>query len=583
MAVTVAEIQELAGYLTKTYHAKRLSEQTIDQSYINDTFAISFLQNKDGTYKIPVVKTGKAYRMVSAPAEHIITAIPQIYRVSRKKKDTEADKRIAVEANRWVNIMSHQNPNPFKEHPKENLGYGEAWLYVIHNNNFDREDPNDMPFQIIVVNPMIAFSNGDERNGVPSRLVISYERVASNIKQNYPDWKWTKRESGKKDSDKVPFLIYIDKDIRYFEAAKDPLLTDGEGNIANGDGIQENIYGFVNFVHSYSGFGVSSADGDPASLAVSRIRYCRDLIAEYAAIRSVVDHLVFSYAYPSLDWLYNPEIITNPDGQLKGYSREPGAINKVAITPGGGLKKGVDMLPDQSLYQHLYNIEKQISEEDPLSQIGQAMGTSGRQQLDAEATGLRRYDTIVENTQHSFETAMGMGLRIIETLKVNDKGDSLYPEGIKEGDIGGNYELKLELKAEDPIANQIRSADGDRKWQARIISAEENLTKYQGYTQEEAEKINDDVIVEDVILHDPIIRRLIAVQIAKEMGMEEQYTALEQQLGQMEKGISTTPQIGSEGGEPRVGNVKTQLGREMPDMSLSQRPMRQSPMEAPLV
>ncbi len=576
MTISVTKIRDLADYLVKDYHNNRVLAQKIDETYIQDTFDVPFIK-KSGKNKIVSIKTGKGFRMTNAPAEHIITSTPQVYRTSRRDTDTQKDKRVTSELNRWAKVLLHQNPQPYKEYVKKLLSRGESWLYVIHNNKFDESNQHSIPVNFINLDPMIVFGDIGEVNGVPPGVVIYCERTFKSIKQAYPFWTGSKVPIGTTEKTKLPFLVYFDKDVRYFEAAGEALLTDDDDKISNGDGIQENIYGFVPLVHSYSGFGTESVDADPMYLAVSRIRYCRDLIGQYAAIGSLINHLVFKYAHPPVDYMYDPTLIPDADKIIQEYSYAEGDFNKIPITPGGGLKKGMDMLPEQQLWQHLNDIERRIDEEDPLGKIGGAIGTSGRQQLDAEASGLRRYDTIVENTQHAFETAMGMALKEIEIVKKTDSGKSLYSNGLKEGDIDSNYELRLELKAEDPIANQIRSSDGDRKWTAGIIDAETNLTKFQGFTSQEAQKIINNRVVEDVVLNDPVIKRLIALHSAKEQGLEQEYTEIEQQLNEMGKGLSTAPQMGSQGGEPRTGNIKTPLGTEMVDMSLQQRPTRLSP------
>ena len=569
----VQEIKELKEYLVNTYHSKRVKEQLIDQDYIEDNFGIDYLPTG-----IDKVKTGKAYRMVSAPAEHILSNNPVLYREPRGKAVLAAD-RVARECNRWLRLMLRQNPQPLKEHVKKMLGKGEAWIYTLHNLDYEKNNPNDMPVQFVIPDPTIVFVDpqGGEINGVPQAILLCFDRVAWDIKRNYPSWSWSPRES--KDWSKAfPFMMYWDKESKYFEVTagetKYPLLYDAKGELENGDGIQENIYKFVPFVHCYSGFGESAADGDPEKLAVSRIRKIRDLIAEYTAIRSVVNYLVFAYAVPPLDFYYDPAIWTPPAEFVDEYDRGIGAFNKVPATGGikDPLRKGVDMLPDQQLFQHLYNIEAQINQEDPLALIGQAIGTSGRQQLDAEESGLRRYDTIVENSTHAWETAFGQGLQMCEKIP------AIKPSEINQNDINNYYEVKIELKAEDPIAMQIKSVDGDRKQSQGIIDHETNLVEYQGRTVDEAQKIIAKRMVDDVVMNDPIIRRLMAIQVAREMGMEEEYTALEEQLGQMEKGLETRPQIGSEGGEPREGNIKTPKGREEIDMSLAQKPRRRRPI-----
>jgi hypothetical protein len=558
----VKEIKELYSYLTQTYHSKRRAQQEKDESFINDAIDISYLPEG-----VTPMKTGKAYRMVSAPAEHIITSNPQVFRNTGENRVQE-DKRVAQELNRWARVLLRQTPQPFKEFVKKLLGRGESWIYTIHNDNYDKSNPLELPIKLLIPDPLIVYTDGNETNGVPERVIISYQRVADTILRDYPKWKWTKK-GNKTEKDKVPYFMYMDSDVRYIDADGDPLLVDNNGEPYNGNGIQENIYGFVPFVHTYAGFGYSSPDGDPATLCISRITNIRDLVREYTAIRSVINYLIFQYAQPPLDFEYDPQVYTPPDDFAEKYSRKPKSFNIVPVThTGGGMKKGVDMLPDQQLFLHLYNIENQIDEEDPLGTLGQIIGTSGRQQIDAKSSSLRRYDTIVENTAHSFETAFGQGLKLCENIP------SIYPKGLNQDDIKKNYTLSIELKSEDYIETNLRRTDGDRKQAGGIIDWETNLTQYQGYTQEESQKIMDKSIVDSVILNDPIIRRLIAIQTAKEMGMEQQYTELEKALGAPEQGVSTVPKYGSKGGEPRTGNIKTPTGAEQIDMSMAQRPIR---------
>lgn len=566
--VTKSEIIDLKKYLIEDCHNRRLQQQKTDKSLIDDEFGISYLP--DG---VPQLKTGKGYRMVSAPAEHIVSSSPKLYR-DAVGKGTEQAKRIGVEGNRWLNILTRQNPQPFKEHIKKMLSSGEAWIYLCHNDSYDPDNPNDLPFGIYIPDPMIVFMDvlGGEKDGIPTRVIVCYERVAWDIKSNYPKWAWKNQESRSLNT-KVPYLYYIDNNYKYVEADGEELLLDDKDRPYNGDGIQENYLGFVPFVHAYAGFGETSADGDPASLAIGRITKVRDKIKEYTAIKSVLNYLIFKYAYPSLDYYYDPSSGSPPADFEENYDRSPGAFNKVPVTPTikDPIRKGVDMLPDAQLFAYLGQIEGEINEEDPLGLIGQAIGSSGRQQLDAEENALRRFDSVINNSTRAFETALGLALRMIEKIP------STRPKGINQGDISKNYNVRLELKAEDPIANQVKSADGDRKQTQGIIDQKTNLIEYQGYTEEEASKIIARSYVDAVYKEDPIMRRVLAMDAAQEIGMEDKYKSLEASLGQEGEGLNVAPKTGSEGGEPRMGNIKTQRGREEIDMSLAQKPPRRRP------
>ena len=564
--ITVKEIRELKEYLVKTYHFNRVKEQNTDQTYIDDTFVVPFV--KKG---IQVVRTGKGYRMVSAPAEHIITSNPQLFR-EHIKGTKDANDRVAKESNRWLKLMTRQVPQPFKQYVKYLLGRGEAWIYVVHNNDFDSEDVNNLPVNFYLIDPLVVFGDRQERGGVPKRIIISYDRIASDIRQNYPEWTWEHRKAGQKDTDKVPFFMYIDEDVRYFEGVDEALLREESGDLANGDGIQENIYGFVNLVHAYSGFGMGAVDGDPSQYAVGRLRYCRDKIAENTAIRSTLNSIIFRYAHKSVDLIYPADSGMKPSGDLKEqYNREPNSFNVIGVPTGTTIKASDDLLPDQQLFTHLYNTERDIDKEDPLGTVGGVIGTSGRQQDMAEEASLKRYDTIVENCAHAFSTAFGMAYSIIEKL------DHLLPVGIKKGDINGDYNCRIDLAAEDPLSQDRLRTLGSRLYQQGEIDLETNLTKYQGFTVDEAQLIMAKILADNATRNNPLIAAIMGEQAAREIGMESQYEALKMQTKMAENTLPPVPKTGSEGGEPREGNIKTQTGREMMDMALSQGGQRRSP------
>ncbi len=564
--ITLKEIQELKDYLVNTYHHKRTTEQTTDQKYIDDTFDVPFV--KEG---VGIVRTGKGFRMVSNPAEHIVTDNPQVFReIIRGNGDSEANQRVASELNRWAKLLLRQVPHPFKENVKKLLGRGESWLYVIHNNGYDPEDDNDMPVSVINLDPLIVFPDRGEKNGVPSRMIVCYDRIAGDVQANYPYWTWKNRKNGLKETDKIPFFMYWDTDVRYFEADSEPLLTDLRGKPSNGDGIQENIYGIAPFVHAYSGFGEGSADGDPVNLAVSRLRKCRSLIGEYTAMRSTVNHIIFQYAHPNMDLMYDPQQWTPPPDFAEKYDRSPGAFNMVPKTQNGDLKRGVDMLPDQQLFMYLAKLEQDIDREDPLGTIDQAIGSSGRQQQQATDASLQRFKTIIDNCSHAFSVAFGIGLRMIERIP------RIKPSGIKENDIAGYYQCRVELASKDPLENDRLRTLGERLYLNGQIDLETNLVKYQGYTVEDAQAIMAKILVDNATRNNPIIAQIMGEQAAREIGMEQQYQALKAQAGMMET-TKPLPQTGSQGGEPRVGNIQSPQGMEMADMNLAQRGQRRMP------
>lgn len=563
---TAKEIVDLKTVLVE-YHAGRIDQQKIDDTYKNEGFKIDFLPEM-----VRQIKTGKAYRMVSSPAEHIITSNPQVFRPPKSSAVTsvEAASRMAIELNRWVRLLLRQNPQPFKEYIKKLLGKGEAWTYWRPNSNYDPNSLTSLPFFLDIPDPTIMLIDDEagEVDGVPNRLMVTFEREARLVKKNYPKWAWTNQQ-GRKLSAKIPFFMYWDNEVRFFSADGDALLgaiKDDKLELANGDGVQENVLGFVPFTHSYSGFGEGDPDGDPKHLAVGRITKIHGLIDEYTAIRSTIDDLTFKYAHPPQDLLYDPAVGTPPKDIGKEYSRDAGAFNTVPIIgQRGELRKGIDMLPDIQLYQYLQQINSDINAEDPLGLVGQAIGTSGRQDDIAEAGALRRYTTIVENTAHSFAVGLGLVMRMI------DKVPDLKPANIKKTDIKGYYTCEVELKADDPVERDRLSAQGSTLYNTGQIDLKTNLIDYQQKTEEEADNIIAARLVDNVTINNPIMAEILGRQLAREAGFDQEFDALVAAGGT--QGETGGP--GSRGGAPRRDNIQTQTGREQIDVSRTEGGTRQ--------
>ncbi len=128
--VTVNEIRELKEWLVNNYHSKRVTEQETDQKYIDDTFTVPYIKEA-----VNVVRTGKGYRMCSAPAEHIITSNPQLFR--KQQKDTAGEKDKADprgpasggEVGRWKIIQGRRDlrrnrPRPTRPEPRSQMAAG---------------------------------------------------------------------------------------------------------------------------------------------------------------------------------------------------------------------------------------------------------------------------------------------------------------------------------------------------------------------------------------------------------------------------------------------------------------------------
>ena len=363
----------------------------------------------------------------------------------------------------------------------------------------------------------------------------------------------------------MEWLAYFDKNVRYFEA-------DGEAVLEGG--VQENVYGFTPFIRKYSGFGKRSPEGKLEDLIVSDIRRSRDLIKEECAIRSDIASIMHIFAHkpitieiPGTGEVSEAEIKNNFD--MGAYS-----INILHLPEGSKIHYGDTILPSAEAYQHLRDIRAEINQRYPFIMAGFPIGQSGRQQDMASTSAFRRYETIVENLELQFSTAIEMA------LKMCFKIPGLKPEGLQKSDADIKLRCSLKLRAEDPLERDRLVTLGDRLWAQGngAIDLRTNLIEFQGRSQAEAEEIIVNLLVDKLTLQNPEVAQVMGMVFAEESGMAEwMKKAVEQsqQAPTIQKGLQLpSPKTTQQ----RVqGEVAQPMGAEMIDMALANRGSRNPP------
>lgn len=555
----VQQIHNFRDYLLDFYQQTRI-EQATDDLFYRDAFPVPQIRNQSR-----LQRTGRASRMVDRPAEHIITSNPQAFRMITKPDDANRNRALNVsrEVNRWMGVWKRQNPNPVKEFVKNLLRRGEAWLHPLHNERWvtTPKQRSGVPILLPVPDPMIIFADPNEdENGIPERVVVYYDRLPSIIKSKYPKWQGPKPTNDGSAVTTVKWMEYWDKDTCYFEA-------DDMGVYAG-----RNLYGIVPFVHKLSGFGKSSPEGKMEDLIVGRLRKVRDLLQRECAIISDIDSTFHLFANRSIDVQPVDDQHEVPDGFAEKYEMGPGLVHE--IPHGLTVTRSVEVLPEPEVFQYVYRISQELEEEDPLVMAGTAVGSTGRQQGMTMASALRRYDTIVENTEYAFATAISIGLQMCDRIP------TLCPDefGMSKEDINKSYAVDVALKAEDPIESDRKATLGSRLYQQGEIDIRTNLVKYQNYTEEEAEEIITSMMVDKVIMGSPDIAELIGLKAAEKLGITDEIRALQERRKQAEKRVSALGQITSPSEmTQRTGEVNSPMGREMIDEALANRGQRVAP------
>jgi len=552
---TVRIYKALAEDRYKTLRA----EQEEDDRYYYDSFEVPQINSP-----VTIQRTGRAARLIDSPAEHIITSNPQGYRLNIKNTKGEEEDSLKISRvinEQWVYTLKHGNPDMFKEFVKQLLRRGDAYIKVLHNSSWVTEGMNKIGMPVIFSVPdayTVYTLPEDEKNGIPDRALIMYKRSSSAIKRIYPDWSDPKGTLTKKQN--ADWLEYWTPEYREFYA-------DGEIVLES-----DNVYGFVPLIHKLSGMGTNSADGALEKLIVGRLRFCRDTLARYTALVSSIDWLIHNFSNRSFD-----AKITDPqvdkavfDTLEEDYKVGTGLMHKIPY--GVDVQPAVQELPEPQLFAYLNQVENELAKEEPLVLGGMAVGESGRQQDMTQIAALRRYDTIVENTEHAFGQAFGMALRMMEKLPW------IRPDDIPKDAINGNYSVVVSLKAADPLENDRKALLGSRMLAAGEIDPETNLIDFKGYTIEKARDVLVNTLKWKVLLNSPDIAELIGLRAAEQAGMLEQLNMLKQRRQLLEKtggGLAEVPSRTSQ--ERMAGEVQTPGGFEQIDMALTQRAERRPP------
>jgi len=565
--IDLDHIKSRKRFLVEEYHGTRVKLQKEEQQFYDDIFTVPMI--KAPQY---LSRTGTASWLVDGPASHIITRNPQVFVEPKRNSDTSrksADK-VNFLLNNWVQIILKQTPQPFKEFVKKLLLRGEAWWHPIYDENWDKSS-GTLPVLFLVPDPLNIFASPDG-----SDLIVYYERSPWEIHMKYPQWSNPNNKGNKGDT--IPWLEYWTPKERYFEADGEPVL---KGN------IQENILGFIPYVHAYSGFGDSSPEGKPESLVVGRLRKVKDLLIQECAINSDIDSTIHKFAKPRVD-VIAPEGAEGLAEELKKeYDMGAGAMNVLPF--GSELKEGERILPTQEAFQHFYNIRQRIAVEAPPIMSGLPSGSSGRQEDIVGYHFIRRFDSVVEATEIAFAKALDMGrdmlkivpgwLPITQWVELPDGSAS---KNITESDLDAVVDTRIILKAADPIEDDRKLMAGRALKGENLIDWETFLIEYAGYTPERAGEIIEQTIADTVVMQNPMLFQALAEKALENLGMTDYLEKLRMQNAQqeqMQEGMKNTPvEQGARGGEARQFNAQSPEAREMVDMMLSQRGARRQPV-----
>lgn len=554
---TVDNIQKIKKRYIDTLYAQTRQEQRIDQEYRDDTFPVPEIKPPHKVWR-----SGMGSRMVDAPAEQIVTSNPQVnFNVLKGRKDIE--KKLSKEVNeKWIELLRLSNPNVFKESVKNKLCRGESYVKVCHNERWVTNPTGrdsyglplfermGIPIIFDVPDPMVIYGSPEEddcgwipNSGVPNKVLVFYKRQPEELILRYPSW--TNPKNKEKD---IEWLEFWDKNTMYFEAEGETIVH------------TNNPYKFTPFVRKYSGFGRRSPEGELADLIVSDIRFSRDLIRQECVTRSNNISVEQIYAHAPKDIMQDGlhEAITKKDLAEIGW----GEYGLNVLPPGASFAKNSSPSVTPEMYQNHIKIISELMQRHPFIAAGSPYAPSAREGDRSFTAAMRRYDSLVENTENEWATVIAMGLVVCKEIP------TLRPDGLTKEDLDAIFKVTVKLRAKDPIEEDRLITLGDRLRRGDgitppAISLEMFHTKFMGMTQAESEKEQIGILVDQATFNNPNWVQMVSGAAIEEGSMED-VMARFGQAGQQGQVPKTTVERTQGEGQPGSPTEGTRGARQSP-------------------
>jgi len=535
----IEDIKDRANYFKEELYSKVRTEQREDQEYIDDTFPVPEVHKPH-----KIVRHGYGRRMIDTPAEQIITSNPQVF-VEVLKGPKGAQTRISTLFNNWIEVLRRQNPNPFKEFVKNQLARGEAFIKLGHEESWVTGNMRQigLPVWFSVPDPMVIYASpSEDENGIPEETFVIFERQPWEVLSIYPEWSNPQgRGIGENKKKRVEWQEYWLPNARVFQADNETVLS------------SKNPYKSIPVIRRYSGFGKRSPDGELANLIVSDIKGARGLLYDECVTASDISSSLHLFAHKPV--LIQSEGTINREALREEFVL--GAYRLVVLDKlpaGTKIDIGVSIEPSAELLNHYQTILRQIHERCPLLLAPFAQATSGTLQQMTLTQAMRRYVTIVENTETAWATAFEKAFEIIKAIP------KLRPKGLEKDDLTCEIKCSVRLKASDPVEENRLSLMGSRLILQSEIDPITNLTEFKGYTRERAEEILLDTIAYKVILSDPEVLRLIGSKVAEKAGLLGELEKVRQQIGEAQR--KPLGEIPATTQQRIAGEVQTERGME---------------------
>ena len=376
-----------------------------------------------------------------------------------------------------------------------------------------------MPIKISSPDPMFCYPSKDHIDCTPTDMLEVYTVLAGQVRRVFPKWKSTLG-----DHQLVDIYEWWTDKARCFLAGpnKTPLTND----------IEENPYGFVPYVHVYSGWGVPDQNNSPESKAVSILKGAYDLLIQQCRW--------FGYLDKAVAWTSMPQIQAKGKKddyeEGKGLTPYPGDVHYEEETKGVKITWAADRIPT-GILEALGISDALLGREQPSVLKGEAPRGIEAGYPMALMIGEARLKFGVPLM--NLETLLARGLEKVRFL-VRDVAEEEVPiwgdskvVTIGPEDCDGIYRVNLTFDATTPEMRADRALAYQRLRQGGSISHYTELKE--GHNIKDPDKELDRIHAESILAH-PAIQRMIAVRAVREKEGDEAANLVEQLMTEGEAG-----------------------------------------------
>jgi len=562
---TKSDIQTLLKSRESTYSELR-GEQNKDNRYYEGLDDLGIPSNS-GYHE---VRTGIGRDVVEVPSRRLLGMPKDISLPIKAGKDSQArHTKRTLFITGFINWLFSQSPNPIIASFKKALLRGESYFQVLYDDTIWDTEPvrktgektddfeyrhevwrldcmTKPPFIIKSPDPMNVYPSSDHYGAVPRDVIIKYSRTAGEIRSRYPKWGEGKKNP-KNDGTRVSWVEYWSPLWRAYYADWEPVLG---GNVVV-DGVIPNIYKFVPFVHMFSGFGIEDPEGKPETLARSAIYQYRSLITALQRSVSFQDSDVALHSHRT--GKVTADNLKEAIAAASEINLAPGGVR--AETPDGPKFELDDPVPlNPSLFAQSAYLQGLIEQRTHISLLsGSTTGAqSGIQQGMALGWARADYEQAIRNQESGLSGAIGMVLRLIDTVVQKPIGMKVAGEGaevesdvsLSADDIKGYYTVKMKFQPEDKAASDVKKMTGLQALDKRIMGKIKVLRDYWDDPDPQGTLVA--MWAEEEVENNPILRMQRNRMAAREWGIDEAEILEAEQAAMAQK----TPALYGPQGQP---------------------------------